>query len=44
VASYIDNIIVEIKKEEKYDKIMKEIVRRLKKLIYQIDVSEKLGR
>jgi len=44
VASYIDNIIVEIKKEKRYDKIMKEIVRRLKKLIYQIDVSEKLGR
>jgi len=29
VASFIDNIIVEIERKEKHDKIVKEIIKRL---------------
>jgi len=29
VASFIDNVIIGIKKEEKYDKVIKEVVKKL---------------
>jgi len=29
VASFIDDVIIETKKEERYDKIVEEVVRRL---------------
>ena len=37
VASFIDNIIVEIKEEKRYNKIVEEIVRRLE----EIDLLER---
>jgi len=34
VASFINNIIVEIEEEEEHDKVVEEVVKRLTKMIY----------